>query len=296
MGVRTAFSLIKSGIHNVVAVIGIQKMSERSSAEIQELMGRSGDVMWESPFGTTMPAYFAMYANAHMHEFGTTEEQLALVKVKSGKYGVLNPKAAFQKELSAEEVLKSRVVSSPLKLYDCCSNVDGASCIILACEKEAKRLNEIPVWISGLGLASAPLSLGNRENFTTFTSSVEASREAYEMAKAKPKDIDVAEIHDCFTITELISYEDLGFCERGKSGEFIEEGQSYIGGNIPVNVDGGLLSKGHPIGATGGSQIRTLTLQLRNQAGKIQVNGATTALSHNLGGIGTYCCVTILKV
>jgi acetyl-CoA C-acetyltransferase len=296
VGVRNAWAFISSGLHDIVAVIGFQKMTELRSDEIQEVMGRSGDVMWESPFGPTMPAYFALYAKAHMHKYGTTEEQMAKVAVKNHSYGAKNPKAMFQKEITVEEVLKSRPIASPLKRYDCCANSDGAACIILASEEKARKITDTPIWIAGLGLASSPMTLtGRGTELTSFTCTKEAVKQAYKMAGVKPDDIDVAEVHDCFTITEIVNYEDLGFCQKGEGGKLVEEGQTRIGGKIPVNIDGGLLAKGHPVGATGASQIRTLVLQLRGEAGETQVNGAEIGLAHNLGGIGMYCAVTILK-
>lgn len=297
VGVRVAWSMIKAGLHDIVAVIGFQKMSELTSAEAQERMGRSGDVTWESPFGTTMPAYYAMFARAHMAKYGTTEEQLAKVRVKNAYYGTKNPKAVFRKEITVEDVLNSRVICSPLKLFDCCANADGASVIILASADKARKITDTPVYIIGLGLASASTSLAYRKPpFTSLQCAYEAAKQAYKMAGVEPKDIDVAEVHDCFTIAEIMAYEDLGFCERGEGPKLIEEEQTYIGGKIPVNVDGGLLSKGHPIGATGGSQIRTIVLQLRGEAGEVQVDGAEIGLTHNIGGIGMYGCVTIFKV
>ncbi len=258
-------------------------------------MLRGGDIMWESPFGAMMPAYYAMFARAHMKRYGTTQEQLAKIKVKSSKYSVMNPKAMYQKEVTLEKVLGSRVITSPLKLFDCCANADGASCLILAEEDLARKITDSPVWITGLGSASASMSLTSRRTVSSLSCAVEAGKEAYNMAGLKPEDIDVAEVHDCFTIAEILAYEDLGFCERGEGGRLIEEGETYIGGKIPVNVDGGLLSKGHPIGATGGSQIRTIVLQLRGEAEKTQVDGAEIGLVHNIGGIGLYGSVTILR-
>jgi len=296
VGLRNAYALINSGLHDVVVVVGFQKMTELKSDEVQDVMGRAGDVMWESPFGPTMPAYFAMYANAHMNKYGTKEEQLAKVAVKNHFYGSKNPKAMFQKPLTVEDILKSRPIASPLKQFDCCANSDGAACLILASEDKAKKITDTPVWIAGLGLGSSPMSLtGRGTDLTSFGCAVEAAEQAYKMAGVSAADIDVAEVHDCFTITEIINYEDLGFCHRGQGGKFVEEGQTYIGGKIPVNVDGGLLAKGHPVGATGASQIRTLVQQLRGEAGETQVKGAEIALAHNLGGIGMYCAVTILK-
>lgn len=294
-GVKVAYSFIKSGLHDVVAVIGFQKMSELSSAEVQERMGRGADIQWETPFGSMMPAGYALYAHAHMQKYGTTEEQLAKVRVKSGKYSVLNPLAMFQRVLTLEECLAARVIASPLKLYDCCANADGASCVVMASEEKAKKITDTPVWVAGIGSASDTLSTTNRTNLAGLTCTIEAAKQAYKMAQIEPKDVDVAEVHDCFTIAEIMAYENLGFCEPGEGGKLIEESQTYIGGKIPVNVDGGLLSKGHPIGATGGSQIRTIVLQLQGRAGKTQVNGAEIGLVHNVGGIGVYGNVIILR-
>jgi len=295
VGTRLGWSFIKVGLHRTVAVIGFQKMSELTSAESQERMLRGADIMWESPFGSMMPAYYAMFARAHMHTYGTTEEQMAKVKAKSGKYSVLNPKAMFRKEVAVESVLKSRVITSPLKLFDCCANADGASCLILSDADSAKKMTDTPVRIAGVGLASGSLSLGARETVTSLSCATDAADEAYKMANLSPKDIDVAEVHDCFTIAEIMAYEDLGFCPRGQGGKLIDEEETYIGGQTPVNVDGGLLSKGHPIGATGGSQMRTIVMQLRGDAGKTQVEGAETGLVHNIGGIGVYGAVTIFR-
>ena len=294
-GVKVAFSFIKSGLHDVVAVIGFQKMSELSSAEVQERMGRGADIQWETPFGSMMPAGYALYAHAHMQKYGTKEEQLAKVRVKSGKYSVLNPLAMFQRVLTLEECLAARVIASPLKLYDCCANADGASCVIMASEEKAKKITDTPVWVAGIGSASDTLSTTNRANLTGLTCTIEAAKQAYKMAQIEPKDVDVAEVHDCFTIAEIMAYENLGFCEPGEGGKLIDESQTYIGGKIPVNVDGGLLSKGHPIGATGGSQIRTIVHQLQGRAGKTQVNGAEIGLVHNVGGVGLYGNVIILR-
>jgi len=294
-GVKVAYSFIKSGLHDIVAVIGFQKMSEISSAEVQERMGRGADIQWESPFGPMMPAGYAMCARAHMQKYGTTEEQLAKVKVKSGKYSLLNPKAMYRRAVTLEECLKARVIASPLKMFDCCANADGASCIILASEEKAKKITDTPVSVVGIGAASDTQSTTGRANLTGLNCAVEAGKQAYKMANIKPKDVDVAEVHDCFSIAEIMAYEDLGFCKPGEGGKLIEESQTYIGGRIPVNIDGGLLSKGHPIGATGGSQIRTIVLQLQGRAGKTQVDGAEVGLVHNIGGVGLYGNVTILK-
>jgi acetyl-CoA C-acetyltransferase len=294
MGLRAAYSLIKSGLHEVVLVLGFQKMSEISSADSQERMGRGADIMWESPFGTMMPAYYAMHARAHFDTYGSTEEDLALIRVKAANYGSINEKAVYQKEVTLEQVVTSDVVSTPLKRFDCCANADGSSCIIVAKGEKAARMTQKPVWILGLGAASAPLNMAGRSSLMGLSVARDAARQAYEMAAVGPGDIDVAEVHDCFTIAELMAYEDLGFAKPGEGPQLIQEKQTSIGGKIPINVDGGLLSKGHPIGATGGSQLRTIVLQLRGEAGSMQVKGAKVGLVHNIGGVGIYGNVTIL--
>lgn len=293
-GLRVAYSLIKSGLHQVVAVIGFQKMSELSSRDAAERMGRGGDIVWESPFGLTMPAGYAMYARAHMAAFGTTEEQMAKVRVKNSSYGAVNTKAVYRKVLSLEEIMKSEVVTSPFKRFDCCANADGASCIILASSDIAPKLTDKPVWIMGLGAATDSTSMSGRKMLTGLNSAQEAAKQAYKMAEVGPEDIDVAEVHDCFTISEILAYEDLGFARPGEGPRLIDEKQTYVDGKIPVNVDGGLLSKGHPIGATGGSQLRTIFRQLRGEAGNIQVKDAKIGLVHNIGGVGIYGNVIIL--
>jgi len=294
-GMRAAYGLIKSGLNDVIAVIGFQKMSELSSGEVQERMGRGADIMWESPFGLSMPAGYALFAQAQMQKYGTTEEQMARVKVKSSKYSVLNPKAIFQREVTLEECLSARAIAAPLKFYDCCANADGASCIILANDDKAKKITDTPIRIIGLGAASDSLSLAYKASLTGLNCAVEAARQAYKMAGVQPKDVDVAEVHDCFTIAELMAYENLGFCKLGEGGKLIEEAQTYIDGDIPVNIDGGLLGKGHPIGATGGSQVRTMIMELRGDAGKLQVKGAEIGLVHNIGGVGLYGNVIIFS-
>jgi acetyl-CoA C-acetyltransferase len=299
MGLRMAYSLIKSGLHDIVAVVGFQKMSEITSAESQERMGRGADIQWESPFGTMMPAYYAMFAKAHMEKYGTTLEDLALVRVKSATYGQLNDKALFRKPVALEAFtdpnhFMSGPVSSPLRVGDCCANADGSSCLIVASEEKAKALSKKPVWILGLGAASASVNMSGRDQFTGLAVAQQAAQQAYEMARIEPKHIDIAEVHDCFTISEILAYEDLGFVERGEGKNLIKNKETYKDGIMPVNVDGGLLSKGHPIGATGGSQIRTIVLELRGEAGEMQVEDPEIGLIHNIGGVGLYGTVTIL--
>lgn len=298
-GLRLAYSLVESGLHDVVAVVGFQKMSEISSAESQERMGRGADIQWESPFGTMMPAYYAMYARGHFAKYGTTPDDLALIRVKAATYGQINEKAVYRKPVTFEmfsdpESPMSGPIASPLRVGDCCANADGSSCVIVANEEKAKAFCKKPIWILGLGAASTAVNLAGRDLFSGLTVARQAAEQAYKMAGVTPEDIDVAEVHDCFTIAEMMAYENLGFAKPGEGKELIKSKETYREGSIPVNVDGGLLSKGHPIGATGGSQIRTIVLQLRGEAGEMQVKGPEIGLVHNIGGVGLYGNVTIL--
>ena len=299
MGLRMAYSLVKSGLHEVVAIIGFQKMSEISSAESQERMGRGADIQWESPFGTMMPAYYAMHARAYMAKYGATADDLALIRVKAATYGQINEKAVYRKAVTLDmfsqpDNAMSGPVASPLRVGDCCANADGSSCVIVASEEKAKSFCKKPVWILGLGSATTAINMAGRDIFTGLSVAVESGKQAYKMAGVAPKDIDVAEVHDCFTIAELMAYEALGFARPGEGKDLIRSKETYKEGSMPVNVDGGLLSKGHPIGATGGSQIRTIVLQLRGEAGVMQVKDPEIGLVHNIGGVGLYGNVTIL--
>jgi acetyl-CoA C-acetyltransferase len=293
--IRTAWMAIKSGLHQVVAVIGCQKMTELATAEILALMGRVGEVQWESIFGSTFPGYYAMFATSHMHEFGTTHEQMLQVAVKNHFYGSKNPNALFKKEVPLDKAMNSDPVASPFCVYDCCANADGAACVILAEESRAKALSKKVVWLDGVGCATSSMSVLRRPNLVGLPSAAEAAKQAYHMAKVTSKDVKVAEVHDCFTIAEIMAYEDLGFCKKGHGGKFIEEKRSYIGGEVAVNVDGGLKAKGHPIGATGVSMAYEIVKQLRGECGARQVPNADVGLTHNVGGIGQYTFVHLFR-
>ncbi|HNU71689.1 MAG TPA: acetyl-CoA acetyltransferase [Thermodesulfobacteriota bacterium] len=297
-GLKVAYSMIKAGLHDTVCVCGFQKMSEISSAESQERMGRGADIQWESPFGTMMPAYYALYARAHMAKYGTTPEDLALIRVKAATYGQINERAVYRKAVTMDmfsnpEDNMAGPVASPLRVGDCCANADGSSCMIVTTEEKAKAWSKKPVWILGIGAASTAVNMAGRDLFTGLTVGMEAGKQAYKMAGLTPQNINVAEVHDCFTIAEMMAYENLGFAKTGEGKELIRAKETYKEGKIPVNVDGGLLSKGHPIGATGGSQVRTIVLQLRGEAGPMQVKDPQFGLVHNIGGVGLYGNVTI---
>jgi len=294
-GVRTAWSLIRAGLAEVVLVIGAETMTHIGTPMATEWMARAGDTRWEYPFGITFPGFYALMATRHMHEFGTTRMQLSMVSVKSHKYGAMNPYAHLQREVTLEEAMKSVPICQPLNLYDCCLISDGAAAVIMTSEEKARKITDTPVWLVGLGSASDTMMISERPSLVGLTASRVAAEQAYKMAGVTPNDIDVANTHDCFSIAEIMSYEDLGFCKKGEGGKFIEEGQSYIGGKVPINVDGGLKSKGHPLGATGVSMTYEVVKQLRGEAGNRQVNGAEVGLSHNVGETGQYCFVHIYR-
>ncbi|MFP3279416.1 MAG: thiolase domain-containing protein, partial [Vulcanisaeta sp.] len=236
-----AYNMVASGFVDIALAVGIEKMNEVDSATSLAVGGRSGNYLWEYHFyGTTFPAYYALYATAHMAKYGTTEEQLALVRVKNQKYAARNPKAQFQFEVTVEDVLKSRPVAWPLKLYDCSAITDGAAAAVLASEDAVRKLKiDTPVWIEAIGYASDTANITRRENYVGLKATRLAAQMAYKKAGIEPKDVEVAEVHDCFTIAEIMAYEDLGFVEKGLGGKFIEEGQSDIGGKVAVNLSGG---------------------------------------------------------
>jgi len=295
----TAYSAIASGHADVAMAMGVEKMREIDSATAMEWIGRAGYYLWEfHNFGVTFPAYYALHANAHMAKYGTTEEDLALVAVKNHKYGSMNPIAHLQNKVTVDDVMNSTVIASPLKLYDCCPLTDGASALVLASEEKVKELRvDVPVWVAGIGYSSGTANLSKRNSFVGLEASVQASQRAFKAAGITPGQVDFAEVHDCFTIAEIMAYEDIGFCGRGEGVKLLREGQTEIGGKIPVNMDGGLKSKGHPIGTTGCSMIYELTKQLRGKAekGRQVPLKNNIGLAHNVGGTGHYCYVTILR-
>jgi acetyl-CoA C-acetyltransferase len=234
-------------------------------------------------------------ATAHMHKYGTSEQHLAMVSVKNHYHGSLNPKAHMQKEITLDMAMSSRVIAWPLKLYDCSLITDGASCLILTKPKLARKYTDMPVHIIGSGQASDTIGMYEREGFTSLDAAKLAAKKAYELADVKPEDVDVAEVHDCFTIAEIIAYEDLGFCKLGEGGHLVESGETRLRGRIPVNTSGGLKSKGHPVGATGTAQAYETYLQLTEQADRRQVKDAEIALTHNVGGSGATATVHIFK-
>jgi acetyl-CoA C-acetyltransferase len=266
---------------------GVEKLTHLATSDATEYLALSADNFFEQWHGFTFPGLFALIARAHMHEYDTTGEQLATIAVKNHHNGSLNPKAQMQKEITIEQAMTSRVVASPLRLFDCSLISDGASCVILTKPELAKRFSDNPIYIQGSGQASDTIGLYERDDLTSLNAVALAARDAYKMSGMKPKDIDVAEVHDCFTIAELIISEDVGFCKKGDGGKLVQSGDTAIDGNIPINTSGGLKSKGHPVGATGVAQAYEIFLQLTGQAGARQVNDAEIGLTLNLGGHGS---------
>lgn len=292
---RTGIYAVMSGLADVVMVGGVEKMTHRTTAEVTEYLAMASDYPFEQFHGITFPGLFALMATAHMHTYGTTQEQIALAAVKNHYHGSLNPKAHMQKEITVQTVLNSRYVAWPLKLYDCSLITDGASCLILTKPELAKKYTDQPVHIIGSGQASDTIGLYERKSLTSLNASKMAAKSAYEMAQVKPEQVNIAEVHDCFTFAELMDYEDLGFCKEGQSGKLIESGATRLGGRIPVNTSGGLKAKGHPVGATGTAQAYEVYLQLTGQANRRQVKDAKIGLTHNVGGSGATAVVHLYR-
>jgi acetyl-CoA C-acetyltransferase len=295
MAVRSGWMTIQSGLADVVLVNGVEKMTEVSTATATEIMGKAGDSTWEYPFGLTFPGYYAMLANNYLATYKETERSdLAKVAVKNHYYGTLNPKAHMQKMVTEEQAMSGFMVAYPLRLHDCSLISDGASSLIMVNEKMANKFDK-PVWMTGLGAGSETHFLGRRKSLSSLQSARVAAEQAYHMAGIGPKDVHVAVVHDCFTIAEMIAYEDLGFCGRGEAPVLIRDKETYLEGRIPVNIDGGLKAKGHPIGATGVAMTAEIVKQLRGECGERQVKGAKLGLSHNVGGSGQFVAVHVYE-
>jgi acetyl-CoA C-acetyltransferase len=293
---REAVIGVAGGLYDYVLVGGVEKMNTVDTPRVTEYLAQAADWETEAKIGATFPSMFALMATRHMHEYGTTREQISCIAVKNHANGMRNPDAHMQKEISLEKAVSSPVlVAEPLNLYDCSLITDGAAAVVVCPSELAANHAKISVDISGHGQASDSFCMYQKKDITRFDATIAAGRRAYEMAQLSPEDIDVVEVHDCFTIAEIIAIEDLGFCKKGEGGPFSLEGNTAINGKIPVNTSGGLKSKGHPVGATGVAQVAELVLQLRGEAGPRQVKNAEIALSHNLGGSGASCVVHILK-
>lgn len=295
LALRQATIAVASGVHDFVVAAGIEKMTDLLTSGVTGALATAADQEWEVFQGATFPALYALMARRHMYEFGTTEEQLATVAVKNHSNACLNPYAQYHTKITTEDVLNSPPVAKPLKLLDCSPITDGASCVILAPAEKARQFTDTPILVAGTGQASDAISLHSRQTLTGLMATVEAARSAYKMAGIEPKDVDLAEVHDCFTIAEIMAIEDLRFCKKGDGGRLTEEGETSLGGRIPINTSGGLKGKGHPVGATGIAQAVEIVTQLRGEAGKRQVEGAEIGLTHNVGGSGGTAVVHIFR-
>lgn len=293
LALRNGIMAVASGYHDVVMSAGVEKMTD--VVDPTPAIATASDQEWEAQQGVTFPSLYAMMAKRHMYEYGTTREQLAMVSVINHKNGAKNPLAQFPMEISVDAVLNSSIVADPLRLLDCSPVSDGAAAVILCPAEDAKKYTDTPIYVKASAQASGTIALHDRKNLTTIDSTVHASRNAYKMAGLEPKNIDLVEVHDCFSINGLLAVEDLGFVEKGKGGIAIEEGMTEIDGDIPVNPSGGLKSRGHPLGATGIAQAAEIVWQLRGEAGKRQVDGAQIGMTHNIGGTGGTAAVHIFS-
>ena len=289
VGIRYAYAFIAAGLADLVMVLGVEKLNMPLADEAFLHMSTGVDREWEAGYGLTAPPCFALAAQHHMARYGTTEEQLARVSVKNHTHSARNPYAHFQKGATLEQVLGSRMIASPFRLFMCSPITDGAAAVIVASEERARDLTDRPVWIRGTGQALDGFMLSSLpEDYAHWPSLRRAGESAYQMAGIGPADVDVAEVHDCFAIAEIIAYEELGFCDKGDGGRFVDKGLSDYGGTVVVNPRGGLIGCGHPLGATGVAQAAEVFWQLRDEAGSRQVPGARIGLTHNNSGMGEH--------
>ena len=296
LALRQGYMAVASGMHDIVVVGGAEKMTDVGDNESNEIQSSAADEQWEVTFGATFPSLHAMIARRHMHDFGTTREQIAQVAVKNHKHGSMNPKAQYQKEINLDTVLRSPMVSDPLGMFDCAPNSDGAAAVVLCAMEKARKYTETPVKILASGQASDTLALHHRNSIVGFAATRVAADRAFKQARLTPKDVNFAEVHDNFTISEILAIEDLGFFQKGEGGKATVDGQTLVGGKIAINTSGGLKARGDPIGATGVAQIVEVVTQLRGQAGKRQVANAKVGLAQNVGGTGATAVVHILGV
>jgi len=290
-----AVSSVAAGLHDIVVVAGVEKMTSQSTPRVTEILAGAGDMSSEGKAGATFPALFAMIARRHMYQYGTTREQLAAVAVKNHANGAKNPLAHMRKVITIEQALAGKPVSDPLTVYDCSLISDGAAAVVLAPLDRAREFTDKLIKVRGIAQTSDMLALDEKDDITTFRALQTAAAKAYKMAGVKPSDIEFAEVHDCFTIAEILAIEDLGFVHKGEGGPYTQSGATCLHGERPVNASGGLKSKGHPVGATGVGQICDLMQQIRGEAGERQVRRHSLGLAQNLGGSGATCVISILE-
>ena len=289
-----AVSAVAAGLYDVVLVDGVEKMTSQTTPKVTEILASAGDTCGEVRAGATFPALFAMIARRHMYQYGTTRQHLAAVAVKNHANGALNPQAHMRKVITMEQALNGKPISDPLTVYDCSLISDGAAAVLIAPLERASKFTDKPVKVLGIAQTSDHLALDEKEDITTLRAVVEAAKKAYKMAGVTAADIQFAEVHDCFTIAEILATEDLGFVKKGDGGPYALEGRTCLRGERPVNTSGGLKSKGHPVGATGTGQICDVVMQIRGEAGERQIARHSLGLAQNLGGSGATAVVTIL--
>ncbi len=294
LALRSGIIAVASGYHDVVISAGIEKMTDVGAEKAMDALASAADREWEAEVGATFPGLYAMMARAHMHELGTTREQLAQVAVKNHYHGSMNPRAQFRNKITIDTVINSPLVADPLRLFDCSPITDGAAAVVLVPAERAKEFTDTPIYVKAATQASDTISLHDRRSLTSIDATTIAADRAFKMARLQRSQIDVAEVHDCFTIAEIMAIEDLGFFKKGAGGPATLAGDTAIGGKIPINTSGGLKACGHPVGATGIKQAVEIVEQLRGDAGKRQVDGAEVGLTHNVGGTGGTVVVHIL--
>jgi acetyl-CoA C-acetyltransferase len=289
-----AVSAVAAGLYDVILITGVEKMTSQPTPKVTEILAGAGDLCGEVRAGATFPALFAMIARRHMYQYGTTREQMAAVAVKNHANGAKNPLAHMRKVITMEQALNGKPISEPLTVYDCSLISDGAAAVLIAPFERASEFTDKPVRVLGIAQASDNVALDEKEDITTLRAVKISSEKAYKMAGVKPADIQFAEVHDCFTIAEIVAIEDLGFVKKGEGGPYSLAGKTCMQGELPVNTSGGLKAKGHPVGATGVGQICDVVQQIRGEAGERQVKRNSLGLAQNLGGSGATSVVTIL--
>ncbi|MGQ0537249.1 MAG: thiolase domain-containing protein [Methanobacteriota archaeon] len=296
VALRQGFLSVASGDKDLVVVGGVEKITDIGDTEATNVLATMADQEWEAFFGATFPALYALMARRHMHEFGTTSDQLAAVAVKNHRHGAMNPLAAYNFEVTREQVLGSPLVATPLRLFDGAAACDGASAVVLVSKERAHEFTDKLVRIAASSQASDAFALHDRASFTELAATKVAATQAYKPSGNEAKAMDLAEVHDCFTIAEILAIEDLGFFPKGQGGTAAEKGLTALKAKLPVNTSGGLKARGHPLGASGIAQAAEIVLQLRGEAGKRQVEGAEVGLCHNVGGSGATAVVHVLEV
>lgn len=290
-----AWSCVAAGLYDFVLVVGVEKMTSQPTPRVAEILAGAGDLAGEIKAGGTFPALFAMIARRHMYQYGTRREDLAAVAVKNHANGAKNPYAHMRKVITLEQALAGKPIAEPLTVYDCSLVSDGAAAVLIAPAERAAELAARPVLVAGIAQTSDRVALDEKDDITTFPAVKKAAEKAYRMAGVSPADIEFAEVHDCFTIAEIIALEDLGFVKPGEGGPYSSAGCTALAGPKPVNASGGLKSKGHPVGATGVAQICDVVMQIRGEAGDLQLARHSLGLAENLGGSGATAVVTVLR-